>query len=147
MIVKLKGENGKENPFNPSIVTEAVAKENNVRVGLFGTAIDGEGDNDESTDKVIITTSSKGRVVKTVNSNPFESDDYYEGHGFLDRSKPFKRIRPNQDTFKSNNTSKKDFKKRIPSKGRKEIAKVTRDNPVTSDDLDDALSNYMSGKK
>lgn len=53
MVVKLKGDNGKENPFNPVSVAAAPPEASNVRVGLFGTAISGKGSDVTSTHRVV----------------------------------------------------------------------------------------------
>lgn len=54
MIVKLKGEAGKENPFNPFDLTSS----KNVRVGLFGTSIPTDGEMRDS------TTNSKRKQIR-----------------------------------------------------------------------------------
>jgi hypothetical protein len=114
MIVKLKGEDGKENPFNPSLTVEAAQP--NKRLGLFGTAIENNDDAEEF--------APVGRSVQAVSFR--DSNDSRQFKHKNDRGKGGKPAvqgrRPNQAFRKP----------------------VKKEKAVDGASLDDELDRYMT---
>lgn len=117
MIVKLKGEKGKDNPFNPvDLASSTISTQKNVKLGFFGTAIEPE--------------------------LCFSDNDAYVNHSV--RFTPSRSVKDSQKSI-SFNSSTRNNRKSIRSQNEKGTAssKKSASFRLSDNDLDVELDRYM----